>query len=274
MARIAKPSEQFDPVHAGQVGIDDEASFAAWMEGLQEVLACRVILDDPAILLEHAADSLADVTVVINDEDDGWLVAPCLLIAARGTHARSGLRCCQETLDRPRQFRQLHRFVQLNTVLKCNVTQGAGRDITGQNDGRYRSMKFLSQLCDELDSVQAIGKTVVSKYEIGPNRAACHQIQRCDAVARCCRTMTFAFKGSLKKFAHLRIIVDDKDLADAVRRCNGLVVHPAAAMCRPRYRSAGREHDLDGEDRTFARQRADVDPMAKQIAQALYDSET
>ena len=76
MARIAKSAEQFDPVHAGQVGIDHKACFAAWTICLEEVLASRIILDDPAILLEHAADSLADVTVVINDEDNGRLVAP------------------------------------------------------------------------------------------------------------------------------------------------------------------------------------------------------
>src|SRR5579863_2071317 len=134
-------------------------------------------------------------------------------------------------------------------------------------------MEFFPQLRNELDSVQAIGKTVVGEYEVGPNDASCHEIQCRDAITRCCRAMTLAFQESLKQFANLGIVVDDKDLASVVGRRDGASIHCAAVVSRSQYRSTGRKHDLDGEDRTFARQRADAHPMAEQIAQPLHDGE-
>ena len=71
MARIGEPLQQFEPVHSGQVGIDQEACFAAWTIGLEERLASRIILDGPAVFLEHGANRLAHVVVVVDDEDDG-----------------------------------------------------------------------------------------------------------------------------------------------------------------------------------------------------------
>ena len=71
MARIAEPLQQFEPVHSGQVGIDHQACLAARTIGFEEFLAGRIILDDPAIFLEHAANSVAYVAVVVDDEDDG-----------------------------------------------------------------------------------------------------------------------------------------------------------------------------------------------------------
>ena len=71
MARIVQPLQQFEPAHSGQVGIDQQACFAARTIGFEECLAGRIILDGPAIFLEHAANRLADVAVVVDDEDDG-----------------------------------------------------------------------------------------------------------------------------------------------------------------------------------------------------------
>ena len=85
-------------------------------------------------------------------------------------------------------------------------------------------MKFLPELCSELDSVQTIRKIVVGKYEVGPDHPSCHQIQRRDAIARCCRAMTFALKESLKQLANLGIVINYKDLASAVNRCDGPVI--------------------------------------------------
>ena len=65
------------PLHSGQVGIDQEAGFAAWMIGFEERLATRVILDGLAIFLEHGANRVAYVAVVVDDEDDGRLRTAC-----------------------------------------------------------------------------------------------------------------------------------------------------------------------------------------------------
>ena len=75
MARIVQPLQQFEPAHSGQIGVDQEAAFAAGTIGFEECLASRKILDGPAIVLEHGANRIAHVAVVIDDEDDGrsWL---------------------------------------------------------------------------------------------------------------------------------------------------------------------------------------------------------
>src|SRR5277367_4048885 len=86
--------------------------------------------------------------------------------------------------------------------------------------------------------------------------------------------MTFALEEALEQFANFRIVVDDKDLADAVNGCHGSVIQTAPAVFRPRHHFTGREHNLDGEDGAFVRPRADVDLMAEQIAKALHDGET
>ena len=100
MARIAEPLQQFEPVHSGQIGIDQQAGFAAWTIGFEECLASRIILDDPAIVLEHAANRLADVAVVVDDEDSRRHGAAGCLGMLRRTHACSGLRYRKKTLDR------------------------------------------------------------------------------------------------------------------------------------------------------------------------------
>ena len=92
-----QPLQQFEPAHSRQVGIDQEAGFAAWMIGLEEGLAARIILHGPAIVLEHGADRLADVAVVVDDEDDR-LAPDCWLRAAvcGSAGGRRGLRCLAE----------------------------------------------------------------------------------------------------------------------------------------------------------------------------------
>ena len=100
------------------------------------------------------------------------------------TCRRDGLRCWQEALDRLCQLVQFDRLVELDTVLKRDIAQSAGRDIAGQNDDRDRTMKLLPQLCNKLKSVQAVGKIVVGEDEIRTDRPSCHQIQCCDAVTR------------------------------------------------------------------------------------------
>lgn len=118
----------------------------------------------------------------------------------------------------------------MNTVLKCDIAQSTGRDITGQDDDRYSAMKFLPKLRGELDSGQTVGEIIVGEYKVGSNHPACHQVQRRVAVARRCRVMTFALEESLKQLTNLRIVIDDKDFADAVDRCDGPVIQNRPTM--------------------------------------------
>ncbi len=70
-------------------------------------------------------------------------------------------------------------------------------------------MKFLPKLRSELKPVQAIGEIVVGEYEVGPDRPSFHQVQRCNAIDRCCRAMALVLEENLKELAHLWIIVND-----------------------------------------------------------------
>ena len=66
-----KLPQQFDAVHARQIGIDHQTCLAAWSVGCKEFLASRVILDDTTVVLKHAANCLTYLAVVVDDEDGG-----------------------------------------------------------------------------------------------------------------------------------------------------------------------------------------------------------
>ena len=238
MARIAEPLQQFEPVHSGQVGIDQEACFAARTIGFEECLASRIILDGPAIFLEHGANRLAYVAVVVDDEDDGRLRTAGCLGRVRSVRMRRGLRYREETLDDLRQLLQLHRLVELHTVLTRDIAQGAGRDIAGQNDDRDLAMKLFPQLRGDLEPVHAVRQIVVGKDEVGPDRPARHQFQRCDAVRRRCRAMALVLEDELEEFAHFGIVLDDQDRASAANTFNYPVIYAAPMVFKLRCRSA------------------------------------
>ena len=71
LAHFVQPLEQFEPVHAGQIGIDQQAAFAAGTIGFEKGFAGRIGFDEAAGFLEHGANSVAYVAVVVDDEDDG-----------------------------------------------------------------------------------------------------------------------------------------------------------------------------------------------------------
>ena len=105
--------------------------------------------------------------------------------------------------------------------------------------------------------------------------ASRHQVQRRDAVGAVAARWPSSLRRSLEQFAHLGIVLDDQDRRRCGRASATVPCHHAVPMAfRLRRRLARREHDLDGEDRALARLRADADPMAQQIAQALHDGET
>ena len=62
--------QQFEAAHSGQICIDQQAGLAAWMIGFEEGLARRKILDGAAVCLEHLAESVAYMTVVVDNKDD------------------------------------------------------------------------------------------------------------------------------------------------------------------------------------------------------------
>ena len=128
-----------------------------------------------------------------------------------------GLRYREETLDDLRQLLQLHRLVELHTVLERDIAQGAGRYITGQNDDRDLTMKLLPQLRGDLKPVHAIRQIVVCKDEVRPDRPSRHQFQRRDAVRRRCRAMALVLEEELEELAHVGIVLDDQDRAGAAQ---------------------------------------------------------
>ena len=85
-------------------------------------------------------------------------------------------------------------------------------------------MKFLPQLRSELEPVHAVGKIVVGEYEVGPDRPSCHQIQRRDAVARCCRAMAFVLEESSSSSRTSGSSSTTRIVASAVSTSDGPVI--------------------------------------------------
>ena len=229
MARIVEPLQQFEPVHSGQVGIDQQACFAARTIGFEECLAGR---DNPRRSghLPRARARIASRTW-LSSSTTKMTGGPELPAASAGCGARgcvAALRRWQETLDDLRQLLQLHRLVELHTVLQRDIAQGAGRDVTGQNDDRDLAMKLLPQLRGDLQPVHAVRQIVVRKDEVRPDRPSRHQFQRRDAVRRRCRAMAFVLEDQLEEFAHFGIVLDDQDRAGAANAFDDPVIYARA----------------------------------------------
>jgi hypothetical protein len=86
--------------------------------------------------------------------------------------------------------------------------------------------------------------------------------------------MAFALEEGLEEFAHLRIIVDDQNRSYAASISNLSTINRVPQILPLRCCLAWWEHYLDGEDGALSWLRADPNPMAKQIAQALHDGQT
>ena len=104
--------------------------------------------------------------------------------------------------------------------------------------------------------------------------AARHQVQRRDAVRRRCRAMPLVLEQQSRAVRALR----DRPRRPGSRRCGAPSSSRSSASVPwlgvlRRMPSCSAQHDLDGEDRALARMRADTDPMAQQISQALHDRE-
>ena len=62
------------PRHPGHQRIDQKASFAAWVKGLEEGRAIGKKLYRVTVRLQQIADSIADSAVVVHHEDGGQRV--------------------------------------------------------------------------------------------------------------------------------------------------------------------------------------------------------
>ena len=71
MAVVAEFPQQFEPAHSRQIGVDQQARGMAGSKGVEKRLAARIGFDDAAVVFQHRADRLANVIVVVDDEDLG-----------------------------------------------------------------------------------------------------------------------------------------------------------------------------------------------------------
>ena len=68
MAVVMKPSQQLEPAHSRQIGVDQQARGMAGTKGFEKRLAARISFDDAAVVFQHLAYRLANVIVVVDDE--------------------------------------------------------------------------------------------------------------------------------------------------------------------------------------------------------------
>src|SRR6185312_8456032 len=174
--------QQFEATHSRQVRIDHQTGGVAWMISFEEGFARRKILNGASVRLEHRAESVAYMTVVVDNEDDlpeivgrfsgesNWQRMPC------------GSRRGQKVLDGLCQLLQPHRLVELDAVMTGNIAQRACRYVTGQDDDRDPTMKLRAQLLDHLESIHTLRQIVVRKDEIRPDIASRHKIECGDPV--------------------------------------------------------------------------------------------
>jgi hypothetical protein len=71
MAVVVEFLQQLEPAHSRQIGVDQQAGGMAGTKGFEKRLAARIGFDDAAVVFQHRADRLANVIVVVDDEDLG-----------------------------------------------------------------------------------------------------------------------------------------------------------------------------------------------------------
>ena len=275
MARLGQPLQQFEPAHSGQIGIDQQAGLAARAIGFEEGLAGRIVLDGPAVRPRARARIASrmwlssSTTKMIGRAPACSTASAAMRRAARASRLRRGSRrwmACSQLL-------QLHRLVELHAVLTRDIAQGVGRYVAGQDDDRDLAMQLFPQLRGDLEPVHAVRQIVVGQDEIGPDRPSRHQFQRRDPVRRRRRAMALVLEQELEQFAHLGIVLDDQDRAGAVACRFGACLgrRRAGRGCRRRGRRPAAASTSMAKTEPLPGLRADADPVAQQIAQALHD---
>ena len=96
MPGIMQALQQFQPAHAGKIGIDQQAGLPARGIGMKERLARLVILDNQPVFLQHGAKSVAYLGVVVDDIDDGGIQTAGCRVRAVGARALCAIRRPEE----------------------------------------------------------------------------------------------------------------------------------------------------------------------------------
>ena len=120
-------------------------------------------------------------------------------------------------------------------------------------------MQRFPQLRGDLQPVHPVWQIVVRKNEVGPERPACHQFQRRDAVRRRRRAMALFLENELEEVANLGIVLDHQDRAGAASVSTIASPRPVerSARCRAALggsmTSMAKTEPLPGWDRTRTR---------------------
>ena len=113
-----EPPQQFEPTHAGHLGIDEEAPFAPRTIGFEERLGTGVDLYRPAILLEQIAYRLAHRAVIIDHEHGRTIAGRSGGLS--GARLRGQPRLSEAALD---QIRQLLRPRRIKNLVDAAITE-------------------------------------------------------------------------------------------------------------------------------------------------------
>ena len=182
----------------------------------EEGLACRKILDGASVCLERLAESVAYMTVVVDNKDDLPEIVGRFSVETDWPEMSCGSRRREEALDGLCQLLQPHRLVELDAVMTRNIAQRACRYVTGQDDDRDPTMKLRTQLLDNLEPIQSLRQIEVRKDEIRPDLASRDQIECGDPVW--CRSgeAALVLEQEIEELAHLGVILDDQNGACAL----------------------------------------------------------
>ena len=131
MALVVELLEQSEPAHTRQIGVDQQARRFAGIKGVKKRLTAGIGFDDAAIVLEYGSYRLANLVVIVDDNDSGSARSvQGFNRVTRTSDLRVG-RLGQELLDRARQIAQFDRLVEMNAVVQGDIAHGLGRYIAG-----------------------------------------------------------------------------------------------------------------------------------------------
>ncbi len=168
--------EERKPVHARQVGVDEQASPGPHPVSREESLACLESRDLVAFAFQQRAQRRADVLVVIDDVDNPGRRTTRGHDRLRRRRLRLDGLLRQELLDDRHHLLQLHRLGEVNAVVTRDPGQGLRRDIPGEDHDGDRTVRCGSHAGGNLHAVRATGKVEICDDEVRLESAALDKV--------------------------------------------------------------------------------------------------
>ena len=209
IAGILQALQNIQTAHSRKIGVDQQAFISSGAVGIDKRFAILIVLHDTAVVLQHAANGVAYVGVVIDDIHDGR--PRCSRFNRSRDFYFGECRLRSKALDRREQLPQTGRLVEVLTILRGDITQRLCRDITSQNDHRHGSTKSRAKLRCYAEPIHAIRQIEVGNDQSWHKSVSLDQIQGLNPVIGRNNLMTFPADTDLEEIAYFRVILNNQN---------------------------------------------------------------